>query len=88
MGPIAARHARTVLGHVEQILAIELLVATQALDARVGDDGPAPGAGVVEARRRVRTRVERLDGDREPGPDLAAATDLVRTGALVDLAGS
>ncbi|HET9344241.1 MAG TPA: histidine ammonia-lyase [Candidatus Limnocylindrales bacterium] len=88
MGPIAARHARTVLGHVEQILAIELLVATQALDARVGDDGPAPGAGVVEARRRVRTRVERLEGDREPGPDLAAATDLVRTGALVDLAGS
>jgi histidine ammonia-lyase len=88
MGPIAARHARAVLGHVEQILAIELLVATQALDARIGDDGPAPGVGVVEARRRVRARVEHLDGDREPGPDLAAATDLVRTGALVDLAGS
>ena len=88
MGPIAARHARTVLGHVQQILAIELLVATQALDVRLGDDGPAPGVGVAEARRRVRTRVEHLVGDREPGPDLAAATDLVRTGALVDLAGS
>ena len=86
MGPIAARHARTVLAHVEQILAIELLVAAQALDARLGADGPAPGAGVAEARRRVRGRVEHLDGDREPGPDLAAATDLVRSGALVDLA--
>jgi histidine ammonia-lyase len=86
MGPIAARHARTVLGHVEQILAIEVLVAAQALDARIGDDGPAPGAGVVEARRRVRSRVEHLAGDREPGPDIGAATDLVRTGALVDLA--
>jgi len=86
MGPIAARHARTVLAHVELILAIELVVATQALDARLGADGPAPGAGVAEARRRVRGRVEHLDGDREPGPDIAAATDLVRSGALVDLA--
>jgi histidine ammonia-lyase len=87
MGPIAARHARTVLAHVEQIVAIELVVATQALDARLGNDGPAPGAGVAEARRRVRARVEHLDGDREPGPDLAAATDIVRTGALVELVG-
>ncbi|HEX5015475.1 MAG TPA: histidine ammonia-lyase [Candidatus Limnocylindrales bacterium] len=87
MGPIAARHARTVLAHVEEILAIELLVAAQALDARVGADGPEPGAGVAEARRRVRARVERLAGDREPGPDLAAAADIVRTGALVDLVG-
>jgi histidine ammonia-lyase len=86
MGPIAARHARTVLAHVEQILAIELLVATQALDARVGADGPRPGAGVAEARARVRGRVETLGPDREPGPDLAAALDLVRTGALAGLA--
>ncbi|MFL5750155.1 MAG: histidine ammonia-lyase [Chloroflexota bacterium] len=87
MGPIAARHARAVLQHVEQIIAIELLVATQALDARL-DDGPdlSPGAGVAEARARVRGRVERLRGDREPAPDLAAATGLVRSGALVDLA--
>jgi histidine ammonia-lyase len=85
MGPIAARHARSVLGHVQQILAIELLVAAQALDVRLGTDGPAPGAGVAEARRRVRSRVEPVVRDREPGPDLAAAIDLVRSGALVDL---
>ena len=66
MGPIAARHARTVLAHVEQILAIELLVAAQALDLRdSGADGPAPGTGVAEARRRVRARVAHLD--RRPG---------------------
>jgi histidine ammonia-lyase len=86
MGPIAARHARTVLAHVEQILAIELLVATQALDARIGADGPRPGAGVADARERVRGRVEPLGPDREPGPDLAAALDLVRTGTLAGLA--
>src|SRR5215218_4155579 len=35
MGPIAGRHARTVLEHVERILAIELLVAAEALDCRL-----------------------------------------------------
>jgi histidine ammonia-lyase len=85
MGPIAARHARSVLRHVEQILAIEVVVATQALDMRVGDDGPAPGAGVAEARTRVRRRIEPLGSDREPGPDLAAATELVRSGVLAEL---
>ncbi len=88
MGSIAARHARTVLAHVERILAIELLVAAQALDLRLAvSDGATPGAGVAEALLRTRTRVEHLDGDREPGPDLAAATALVHDGELVDLVG-
>ena len=108
MGPIAARHARTVLEHVERILAIELVAGVEALDQRlaslaslaagVGEDGedgaaphagrpaPIPGAGVAEARTRVRAVVPPLAGDREPGPDLAAATRLVHDGALVDLA--
>ena len=92
MGPIAGRHARTVLEHVEQILAIELLVAAEALDSRAAlfaaerpDEPPQPGAGVAEAHRRIRALVPRLDGDREPGPDLAAVTRLVREGALADL---
>jgi histidine ammonia-lyase len=34
MGPIAGRHARTVLDHVERIVGIELLVAAEALDQR------------------------------------------------------
>ncbi len=88
MGSISARHARAVLGHVETILAIELLVAAQALDLRVGGpDGAAPGSGVAEALARVRERVRHLDGDREPGPDLAMATAMVHDGALADLAG-
>jgi histidine ammonia-lyase len=100
MGPIAARHARTVLEHVEGILAIELVVAAQAIDLRLellaehGDPGaapresPTPGAGVAEAHRRIRAVMTRVRADREPGPDLAAATRLVRDGALVDLAGT
>ena len=90
MGPIAARHARTVLGHVERILAIELIAAGQALDLRLdlpAMTGATPGAGVEEARRRLRAAVPRLERDREPGPDLAAATSLVRDGGFADLAG-
>jgi histidine ammonia-lyase len=83
MGSISARHARVVLGHVERILAIELVVAAQALDLRLamGESGAGgstpgaatPGAGVAEALTRIRAQVRHLDGDREP--------------ALADLAG-
>jgi histidine ammonia-lyase len=94
MGPIAARHARTVLEHVERIVAIELLVGAEALDQRLGllaadaVTSPAPGAGVAVARDRIRSVVAPLDGDREPGPDLAALTALVHAGGLVDLVAS
>jgi histidine ammonia-lyase len=93
MGSIAARHARAVLEHVERIVGIELLVAAQALDLRLaGDVGagpdarPAPGTGVAEALARIRGQVRHLDGDREPGPDLAAAAAIVHQGLLADLA--
>jgi histidine ammonia-lyase len=98
MGSIGARHARQVLHGVEQVIGIELVVAAQALDLRlaalageVPSDGaattaPVPGAGVAEAHRRIRERITHLDRDREPGADLAAAADLVHSGALADLA--
>jgi histidine ammonia-lyase len=87
MGPIAGRHARTVLANVERILAIELLCAARALELRVAAmGGVAPGAGVAEALSRVRAGMPWIDGDREPGHDLDAARRLVADGALVDLA--
>ena len=87
MGSISARHARAVVENVERIVAIELLVGAQALDARLALlPGTTPGAGVAEAHARIRRVVRTLDGDREPGPDIAAALGLVRSGALADLA--
>jgi histidine ammonia-lyase len=93
MGSIAARHARAVLEGVERIVGIELVVAAQALDLRSAaiadghEPAPRPGTGVTDAHRRIRERITHLDGDREPGPDLASATALVHEGALVDLTG-
>jgi histidine ammonia-lyase len=101
MGSVAARHARLVLDNVERILAIELLAGAQALELRLAGTGGGPGgggatggqagaervpgAGVAEALQRIRARVRHLDGDREPGPDLAAAAAIVHEGALADL---
>ena len=91
MGAIAARHARAVLVNVTRIVAIELVVAAQALDLRLSADAHAglrPGIGVADALARVRAVVAHLDRDREPGPDFAAATALVAGGGLADLVGS
>jgi len=100
MGPIAGRHARDVLTNVERIIALELLVGAQALDLRLAmlttpataADGapdaipsPAPGRGVAEAHRRIRSLVAPLLADREMGADIAAVLALVRGGELADL---
>ena len=85
MGPIAARQARAIVRNVEQVIALELICAAQGLDLRL-TDGIAPGAGVAEALSRVRAQIRHLDDDRDPQPDILAATDLVRHAALIDLA--
>jgi histidine ammonia-lyase len=87
MGPIAGRHARVVLEHVERILAIELVCGARALDLRIAaTDGASAGAGVTEAHARIRAVVPPWTRDREPGPDLEAVTPLVHDGALAELA--
>jgi histidine ammonia-lyase len=90
MGSIAARHAMAVVENVGRILALELLVAAQALDLRLergtseGRQARA-GVGVAEAHARIRSVVAHLDRDRLQGPDIEAAFALVRDGVLVDL---
>jgi histidine ammonia-lyase len=86
MGAAAARQAREVLRNAEQVLALELLCATQGLDFRLTEMGLRPGAGVEAAHGLVRQRVAHLDSDRDLGPDIAAALQLVRSGELADLA--
>jgi histidine ammonia-lyase len=84
MGSIAARQARDVVRNVEHVVALELLCAAQGLDFRLSG-GAAPGAGVAEAHAFVRRRVDHLSVDRDPGPDIAAALELVRSGSLAKL---
>src|SRR6266540_4213446 len=86
MGSVAARHARVVLEHVKRIVAIELVVAAQALEERLTMlPDRRPGIGVSEALARVRARIPRLVNDREGSEDLETAAALVHQGAFVDL---
>jgi histidine ammonia-lyase len=79
MGMTAALKARQVLENVRTCLAIELLVAAQALDLRL-PLRPAPR--VAESHRRIRAVAPHLDGDRELHRDILAVCRLVDEGAL------
>ena len=80
MGMTAARHAREVVSNAETVLALEALGAAQALDLRAPiAPGPATGAALAT----LRDRVPFVEHDRELGPDIDAASELVRGGDLV-----
>ena len=79
MGMTAALKARRVVENVRTCLAIELMVAAQALDLAAP---LRPSARVAEAHARLRAVVPTLDGDRELGRDIAAVCRLVDEGAL------
>lgn len=79
MGMTAALKARQVVENVRTCLAIELLVAAQAVDLAAP---LRPAARVAEAHARIRAVVPTLDGDRELGRDIAAVCRLVDEGVL------
>lgn len=81
MGATAARKAATVVAHLEQIVAIELLCAAQALEFRGGE---AMGLGTAAGHAVLRETVPALDDDRVLAPDIEAATVLVRSGRLLE----
>jgi histidine ammonia-lyase len=84
MGMAAALKARQVVENVRTCLAIELLVAAQAIDLRAP---LRPAAAVAEAHRRLRAVVPRLEADRELHRDVEAVCRLVDEGGL-DLPGA
>jgi histidine ammonia-lyase len=83
MGMTSARHAREIAGNAETVIALEALASAQALDLRA-PLGPGPATRAVHDA--IRRRVRFFDADREFGPDIAGAVDLVRGGGLVEAA--
>jgi histidine ammonia-lyase len=80
MGAGAALKARRAVGLARQVLAIELLLAAQALDLRAP---LVPGRGSRAARDAVRRRIAPLAGDRYLKTDLDAALALAEDGSVV-----
>ncbi len=80
----AARKLRRSLDNLAAILAVELVAAARGLDLRAPLQ-PASRTGAVLAA--LRERVPGPGPDRHLAPELAAATDLVRSGAIIAAAG-
>jgi histidine ammonia-lyase len=80
MGWSAARKLRRSVDALTRVLGIELLTAARALELRAPlRPGPATAAVVAALRERVAGP----GGDRFLAPEIAAATELVRSGAAV-----
>jgi histidine ammonia-lyase len=85
MGWGAALKLRTVLDNVTSILAVELCAAARAQELRRPLE-PSPATGAV--REALRKHVAGAGPDRVLAPELAAAQDLIRSGAVVEAAES
>jgi histidine ammonia-lyase len=83
MGWSAARKLRRAVDGLSTVLAIELLTAARALDFRA-PLRPSPVTGAV--RDLLRTRVDGPGPDRHLAPEIAAAEELVASGAILDVA--
>ncbi len=81
MGPIAARKLARNVTNLENVLAIELLAAAQALDLRRPLRSSPP---LEELHSRLRTRVAPWDADRYAAADMDAARDVL-VGEIDDL---
>ncbi|AKQ66548.1 Histidine ammonia-lyase [Myxococcus hansupus] len=80
MGMTAALKGRQVSDFARSCLAIEILVAAQALDFRLP---LKPGKGALAAYELVRSKVPHMEKDRELHRDIEAVSQLVDSGELL-----
>jgi histidine ammonia-lyase len=76
MGTIAARQTRSIIANVENIIAIELLCACQAVDLAEIQDQLSPVC--LKIYSQIRKRIPMLIQDRELAIDIESCVDLIR----------
>jgi histidine ammonia-lyase len=81
MSMTAALKAGTSVARAREVVAIEILCASQAIDLLAPLTSSPP---LQRVHRLVRSRVPMLDDDRSPAPDIVAIAELIATGALED----
>ncbi len=81
MGTIAARKCREIVANVENVIAIELLCAAQALDLFTNRK---PGKGTMAAYRVIRSAIGHLETDRILAEDIAAMRSLMRSNQILN----
>jgi histidine ammonia-lyase len=80
MGAWAGAKLLRLLENTRRVVAVEWIVAGQALELRRPRAG---GRGSQAALRALRHRVEPWSRDRSPSPDVAAVAEAIATGALL-----
>ena len=85
MATHAARRLFDMIDNLRAIVGIELLTSALGVEFR---DPLQTSDALNRAIARLRNDVMRLEDDREIAPDIAKATTLIRTGALIDAVGS
>lgn len=80
MTPIAVRKCGEILRNVGNVIAIEMMSASQAFDFRAP---LKPGRGTKPAYDKIRQVVPHLEDDRVLYPDIEKITELVRSGEIV-----
>jgi len=80
MGTIGARKARSILTNAQQVVAVELMAACQAVDL---DPAGELGKGTEAAYEVLRSQVSMLEEDRILYVDMEQCAQLVREGALL-----
>ncbi len=81
MGTISARKCREIVDNTENVIAIELLCAAQALDLFTN---LKPGKGTCAAYRVIRDHIDHLEKDRVISKDIETMKHLIREGRIVD----
>ena len=81
MGTIAARKARDILFNAQNVVAIELLSAAQAIDF---DDATKLGKGSKAAYDVIRREVTKIEEDRVMYLDFNKIYDIIKTNEIVE----
>ncbi len=80
MGTISARQCREIIDNTENVIAIELLCAAQALDLFTN---LKPGQGTLIAYKVIRDSVPNLETDRILSKDIETVKALIRSGKIL-----
>lgn len=80
MGTIAARKARDIIFNAQNVIAIELLSAAQAIDF---GDASKLGRGTREAYKVVRSQVSKIEEDRVMNVDFNKIYDIIKSNQIV-----
>lgn len=80
LGWSAARKLRRSIDGLQRVIAIEILTAARAIDARDGEPSKGTGAAIATLREKVQGPGE----DRFLSPEIEAAVELVANGVLLD----